>query len=116
MKAEDVHNRIRELSKERGLSSYELARRSGMALSSLYNMFERETMPKLGTLERICSGMDVTLSDFFAFLSKPRIGGYMSENDAILLEKNRELSEKNQEHLIAYAHGMLAAQGDADQQ
>ncbi len=115
MKVEDVHNRIRELAKERGLTSYELARRSGMALSSLYNMFERGTMPKLETLERICCGMDISLSDFFMFLSKPRMGGYMSENDAILLEINRGLNGKNQERLAAYAHGMLEAQGNAGQ-
>ena len=77
---------------------------------------ERGTMPKLETLEKICGGMDITLSDFFVFLSKPRIGGYMSENDRILLEMNRELNEKNQEHLIAYAHGMVAAQENACQQ
>ncbi len=112
MKVEDVHNRIRELAKERGLTSYELARRSGMALSSLYNMFERGTMPKLETLERMCGGLDVTLSDFFAFLSKPRTGSYLTENDMALLEANRSLPERKQEQLVAYAQGMSEAHND----
>ena len=45
MNVEDVHKRINDLAEERGLSPYELARRAGMAQSSLYNMFERGTMP-----------------------------------------------------------------------
>lgn len=112
MKVEDVHNRIRDMAKERGLSAYELAKCSEMALSSLYNMYERGTMPRLETLEKLCNGMDVSLSDFFVFLSEPRIGGYMSKNDEILLEINRGLNGNNQERLIAYAHGMLEAQGN----
>ena len=112
MNVVDVHNRIKKFADERGLSAYELAKRSGMALSSLYNMFERGTMPKVETLEKICNGMDVSLSDFFVFLSKPRAGGYMSENDIALIEASRKLSERNQEHLIAYARGMSEAQTD----
>ena len=55
MNVEEVHKRIKDLAEERGLSPYELARRSGMAQSSLYNMFERGTMPKIDTLEKICN-------------------------------------------------------------
>lgn len=110
MNVVDVHNRIKSLAEERNLSAYELAKRSGMALSSLYNMFERGTMPKIETLERICNGMDVTLSDFFVFLSKPRPGGYITEGDMALIEVNRGLSARNQEHLLTYAQGMKEAQ------
>ena len=112
MNVVDVHDRIKDMASERGLTAYELARRSGLALSSLYNMFERGTMPKLDTLEKICSGMDVSLSDFFVFLSKPRTGGYLTENDIALLKANRSLSERKQEHLIAYAQGMSEAQSE----
>lgn len=112
MEVVDVHNRIKNMADERGLSAYELAKRSGMALSSLYNMFERGTMPKLETLEKICNGMDVSLSDFFVFLSKPRVGGYLTETDMALLEANRKLTERNQEYLIIYAKGMYEAQHD----
>ena len=65
MNVVDVHNRINELAEERGITPYELARRAGMAQSSLYNMFERGTMPKIETLERICKGLGIDMSDFF---------------------------------------------------
>ena len=105
-----VHKRIKDLARDRGLSPYELARRSGMAQSSLYNMFERRTMPKIDTLEKICDGMGVSLSDFFVFDSKPKAGGYLTERDTKLIEVNHDLSERNQDHLLAYAHGMKIAQ------
>ena len=106
----DIHNRIKSLAEERGLSLYELARKSGLALSSLYNMFERGTMPKIETLEKICDGMNVSMSDFFAFHSRPNEGGYLTDNDIVLLQINRNLSERNQEHLLVYARGMMYAQ------
>ena len=110
MNVVDVHNRINALADERGLTPYELAKRSNMALSSLYNMYQRGTMPKIETLEKLCKGMNITLSDFFVSFSKPQAGGYMSDGDTALVETNRQLSERNQKHLLEYAKGMLKAQ------
>ena len=114
MSVEDVHNRINELAKERGISAYELARRSELAQSSLYNMFERGTMPKIETLERICKGLEIDMSDFFISWSKPRECGYVSEADVNLLEINHSLSEVNQKHLLTYAKGMMVAQNNEE--
>ena len=113
MNVVDVHNRINNLAEEHGLSMYELAKRSGMALSSLYNMFERGTMPKLETLEKICDGMDISVSEFFVVFSKPKVGGYVTEDDLELVETNHGLSKPNQNHLLVYAKGMLEAQNNA---
>ena len=110
MKVVDIHKRIKQMAKDRGLSTYELAKRSGMTISSLYNMFERGTMPKIETLQKICDGMEVSLSDFFAFCSKPKAGSHLTENDILLLEINRELTKQNQEKLMIYAEGMKASQ------
>ncbi len=110
MKVVDIHKRISQMAEERGLSTYELAKRSGMAVSSLYNMFERGTMPKIETLKKICDGMGVSLSDFFAFCSKPGDGSHLTKNDILLLEINRELTQQNQEKLLIYAEGMKASQ------
>ncbi len=110
MNVVDVHKRINDLAEERGLTPYELAKRAGMAQSSLYNMFERGTMPKIETLDRLCKGMDIDMSDFFVIWSKPRAGGYMTEKDALLVEVNHDLTEWNQDHLLVYAKGWKTAQ------
>ena len=109
MKVEDVQNRIDNLAMERGLSRYELAHKAGIPQSTLYNMFERHTLPKLDTLELICDALEVSLSDFFLFTTKPGEGQHISEDEILLLELNRELTRRDREHLIIYAKGMIAS-------
>lgn len=110
MTVAEIHTRIETLAGEKNLSMYELARRSGMAESTLYNLFERGTMPKLDTLERICNGLEITLSDFFIFLEDPKDRKHISEDEAALLEINRSLTKRNREHLMVYAVGMRDSQ------
>lgn len=107
---EDVHGRIKGLAKDRDLSIYELARRAGMAESTLYNLFERGTMPKIDTLSRLCDAMEITMSDFFVFAGEPGENRYMTEDEIALLEINRELTRRNREHLMIYAQGMIDSQ------
>ena len=110
MTVEDIHGRIKSLADDRNLSMYELAKRAGMAESTIYNLFERGTMPKLETLVKLCIAMDITLSDFFVFLSGPEERVHMTGDEIALIELNRELTKRNREHLIIYAKGMLAGQ------
>ena len=110
MTVAEIHTRIETLAEEKNLSMYELARRSGMAESTLYNLFERGTMPKLDTLERICKGLEITLSDFFIFLEDPKDGKHITGEEAALLEISRSLTKRNREHLMVYAVGMRDSQ------
>lgn len=58
--------RIQELCKQRGWSLYKLAKESDIAYSSLNNIFIRNTQPTIPTLEKICDGFGIKLSEFFA--------------------------------------------------
>lgn len=51
---------------ERGWSEYRLAIASGLSQSTVANMFNRNTTPSVATLERICCGFGITMSQFFA--------------------------------------------------
>lgn len=62
----DVIQRISQLTKERGWSTYRLACESGLSASTIANIYRRNTVPSLVTLESICSAFDLTLSQFFA--------------------------------------------------
>jgi len=62
----DAKKRIKELMQERGWSEYRLAIASGLSQSTVANIFNRNTMPSLTTLEAICKGFGMTLSQFFA--------------------------------------------------
>lgn len=62
----DTHERLRQLLNERGWSEYKLAKRCGLSESTVANIFRRNTVPSIATLETICSGFGITMSQFFA--------------------------------------------------
>ena len=61
----DCLERIRELLQERGWSVYRLAQEAGVPQSTLANLFLRNNVPTLPTLERICQALGITLQEFF---------------------------------------------------
>ena len=62
----DTHKRLRQLLEERGWTEYRLSKECGLSESTLANIFRRNTVPSISTLEAICSGFGITLSQFFA--------------------------------------------------
>lgn len=62
----NILKHIKVLLDEREWSVYELAKRSDIPQSTLSNMFNKSTYPTIPTLETICKGFGITLSEFFA--------------------------------------------------
>lgn len=62
----DVHERLMQLLKERGWTEYRLAKECGLSDSTIHNIYKRNTSPSIPTLEIICRGFGITLSQFFA--------------------------------------------------
>ena len=62
----DVNERIKALMRERGWTPYRLANESGLSDATVGNLFRRNTVPSMPTLETICRGLGITLSQFFA--------------------------------------------------
>lgn len=106
---EDVLSRISNLLDERGWTLYKLAEITGIPHSSLYTMMQRRTMPKHDTLSAICDGLGISLSDFFIQVSEGKSGGYLSQNELLLVETLRPLPEKYIEMTIVYAKGLSDA-------
>ena len=63
----DIHNRLRRLLDERGWTEYRLSKECGLSESTIANIFRRNTLPSISTLEAICTGFGITVSQFFAF-------------------------------------------------
>ena len=55
----DTKDRIKELMNERGWTIYELAKRSGLAQTTLSNMWKRNTEPTIPSLRAICDGFGI---------------------------------------------------------
>lgn len=62
----DTLERIRGYMQARNWTEYRLAKESGLSQSTITNMFTRHTAPSIPTLEAICSGFGITLSQFFS--------------------------------------------------
>jgi len=62
----DTHARLQHLLKERGWTEYKLSKECGLAQSTIGNIFRRNTVPSIATLETICKGFGITLAQFFA--------------------------------------------------
>lgn len=62
----DTLERLRQLQKQRGWTDYRLARESGLSDSTIINIYRRNALPSIPTLEAICRAFGLTLSQFFA--------------------------------------------------
>ena len=62
----DTLQRLQQLLKERNWTVYRLAVNCDMPQSTINNIFNRNTVPSIPTLETICKGFGITLSQFFA--------------------------------------------------
>lgn len=62
----DILERLRGLLDERGWTEYRLAKECGLSESTIANIFRRNSVPSITTLESICNGFGITLSQFFA--------------------------------------------------
>ena len=58
--------RLQQLLRERNWTEYRLAKEGGLSMSTLQNIYKRNTIPTIDTLERICKPFGITLSQFFA--------------------------------------------------
>ena len=62
----NTHARLQQLLRERGWTEYKLSKECGLAQSTIGNIFRRNTVPSIATLETICQGFGITMSQFFA--------------------------------------------------
>ena len=62
----NILSRIKTLMEARGWTAYRLASEAGLTESTIQNLFRRNGIPTLPTLEAVCSAFGITLSQFFA--------------------------------------------------
>jgi len=99
----DVLEQIKHMCKERNLSCYELARRSGIPYSTLNTLFLKKTQPTLPTLRRLCTGFGITLQQFFAGTDT---APQLTESQKECLSLFSILTSEEQALAIAYMKGL----------
>ena len=101
-----VISRIQTLLEFNHWSIYKLAKESNLSYSSLNNIFNRKTCPSIITLEKICKGFNISLSEFFDFDNNPLRCESLSEEQQELINSYESLSQKDKELLKAYLQGL----------
>ena len=62
----DILNEITRLRLERNWSEYELAKNSGLSQSTISTWYRKNQIPTIPTLNKVCHGFGITMSQFFA--------------------------------------------------
>ena len=62
----DATERIKSLLEQRGWNAYLLSKNCGLCENTIARILKRNSLPSVGTLESICKGFGITLSEFFA--------------------------------------------------
>lgn len=94
--------KLEMLMNERKWSIYKLAKESDIPYSSLNNLFQRNTEPTLPTLRKICTGLGISLSDFFSDETLPSTPEY-SIDERKLISLYQSLKTSDQKLLMTYA-------------
>lgn len=95
--------RLRELCEKNNISFYRLSKESGVALSTISSLYSQNHYPSIPTLGRLCTGLNMTLSDFFLLEQKPN---HITEQDRIMMNRINSLSPEQKKYLTAYIEGL----------
>ena len=60
----EIYDKIDALRLEKGWTIYELAKKAGVAPTTIYNWRDRASSPSLYLLEAVCSAFGITVIDF----------------------------------------------------
>lgn len=90
------------LMEKKNWSIYKLAKESDIPYSSLNNLFQRNTEPTLPTLRKICTGLGISLADFFSDEALSTISEYSIE-ERKLISLYQSLKTSDKKLLMTYA-------------
>ncbi len=62
----DVKDRLIQLQKQRGWTDYKIAKEAGLSSNTVSNIYRRNNVPSLPTLEALCKAFGITMAQFFA--------------------------------------------------
>lgn len=93
----DVLASIERLRIERGWTEYYLAERVGLPQSTISTWYRKNMIPTLPSLEKICDGLGITLSQLFA---EGEEAVSLTENQRVLLKQWATLTPQQQEALL----------------
>lgn len=62
----DILKRLKHLQQQRGWSDYKIAKEAGLSPNTVSNIYRRNNIPSMVTLEALCKAFGITMAQFFA--------------------------------------------------
>lgn len=98
--------RLRQIMEDRSLSRYKLGKITGITQASLSTIMSGKCAPSLATIDKLCKGLGISVSDFFNMAGdKPYI---LSTEEREALRYWNELDKSQKKMAIAFAQGLVA--------
>lgn len=98
----DINGRINYFKDKKGWSINRLAKEADLSQSTVSNLFNRDYIPTIHTLEKICGAFGITLSYFFAEGEMVSV----TEQQKELLEIWLSLNPEQQENMLKLIKSM----------
>ncbi|MDD6440702.1 MAG: helix-turn-helix transcriptional regulator [bacterium] len=101
MKLNKLLTKIQELLDERNWTLYRLSKEANIPYSSLNSLFLKNNQPTVSTLEKVCDGFHITLSEFFSEDTPYRDETpLITEDEKVILNTFRNLSKKDKQKYL----------------
>ena len=100
----DVLDRIIELRNERNWTEYQLAESAGITQSTISSWYRKHMLPTIPSLQRICDGFGIPMSQFF--LESPKEAVLLTDKQFKLLEATRKLTPEQYDNLLSFLNSL----------
>ena len=100
-----MFERLKDICKQRNITNYALAKATNLSNSSISNLMNGKTTPKVDTLLRICSALDITIVELIGEDEK------FNAEEMILIQNYRGMSQEKRQLLKIYIEILEAYKG-----
>ena len=104
MERADLIKQINKFLEIQGITPYEVAKRAGVSDTSVYAILSprKKKCPDINSLEILCKGLNITLSQLFEFASPKQGPTYLNEDEDEWMEMYRSTPKERVPALKAY--------------
>ncbi|WP_409969820.1 helix-turn-helix domain-containing protein [Bengtsoniella intestinalis] len=99
----DILGEISKLREARKWSEYDLAKKSGLTQSTISTWYRKNQIPTIASLNKVCIGFGISLSQFFAEGDEPMS---LTQEQREMLDKWSMLNKKQQQVLAELLDNM----------
>ncbi len=102
-KVKEFQNHLRKIMKDKRVSQYKLAEMMGVDEKTISQLLNRDSYPKMETIDEICRVLEIGKGDLFSYESSVDYQIELLPGDVDLIEIRHELSDQNKARLNGYA-------------